>query len=158
MDSQIIDPASRSWDSDAAGDPRTAPIRAVKAKKGLKILMIEDDEADAYLIKRALRKNPKVGEIVHVRDGVEAVELIDDQQFRPDLALVDLKMPRKDGFSLLRDLGVHANADFPAVVLTSSRAGADRVRARIRGAVQFVTKPLGMADMARALDQVIALC
>lgn len=122
----------------------------------LKILMVEDDQADAYLIKRALRSNPRVGEVVHVRDGVEALELIDGRRFQPDLALLDLQMPRKHGFSLLLELATRASVAFPSVVLSSSRSGADRVRTRIRGADQFITKPNSLEKMTRALDEVIA--
>jgi CheY-like chemotaxis protein len=148
-------PSSNSRDALNGGDSSTL-AGTVKVRENLKILMVEDDEADAYLIERALRSNPRVGEIVHVRDGVEAIELIDDRQFRPDLALLDLQMPRKDGFSLLLELGLRVTADFPAVVLSSSRAGADRVRSRIRGAAQFVTKPNSIEKMTKALDEIIA--
>jgi CheY-like chemotaxis protein len=128
----------------------------IQAGPSLKVLMVEDNEADAYLIERALRSHPRVGEIVHVRDGVQAVELIDAQQFQPDLALLDLQMPRKDGFRLLLELSLGAKADFPKVVLSSSRGGADRVRARIRGSAQFVTKPNSLEKMTEALGEVIA--
>ncbi len=137
--------------------PGGISVATVDAEAGLKILMVEDDEADAFLIKRALRNNLRVGEILHARDGAEALELIDNHQFRPDLALIDLQMPRKDGFGLLRDLSNRAAVAFPSIVLSTSRSREDRWRAGKRGAVQFVSKPNTMKKMTMALDEVIAL-
>jgi CheY-like chemotaxis protein len=145
-----------SLDRPQTGHAEPASAAKVKARTSLKILMIEDDEGDAYLIERALRSNARVGEVVRARDGVEAVDMIDHHGFRPDLALVDLQMPRKDGFSLLLELGLRVTVDFPAVVLSTSRAGADRVRARTRGSAHFITKPASLEKMTRALDEVIA--
>jgi CheY-like chemotaxis protein len=115
-----------------------------------------DDEADSYLIRRALATIPRVGKIVVARDGVEALEMVDDGSASPDLALVDLHMPRKDGFALLREFETRESAQFLSVVLTSSRAGADALRSRKRGAVEFLTKPDTVEKMAAALNRVIA--
>lgn len=156
MDSPTSDPLVARVDGCPGGIPGGISVATLDAKPGLKILMVEDDEADAFLVKRALLSNVRVGEIRHVRDGVEALELIDNHQFRPDLALIDLQLPCKDGFSLLRDLGSRDEADFPAVVLTTSRAREDRWRSHKRGAVQFVTKPNTMEKMTMALGEVIA--
>ena len=87
------------------------------------MLLVEDDDADAYLIRRALAKNPRIGEVVLAHDGVAALELINKGAVSPDLAIVDLHMPRKDGFALLRDFAAMEGVKFPSVVLTSSRGG-----------------------------------
>src|ERR1700744_2433557 len=76
----------------------TGPVRMVKAApnasaKRLRVLLVEDDDADVYLIRRALAELPKVAEVRVARDGVEAMELIDSWSSGPDLAIVDLKMP-----------------------------------------------------------------
>ena len=132
------------------------PIAPAALGKKLRILLVEDDEADAYLIRRALKSNPRVGEIVLAENGVEALDLIDRGAVRPDLAFIDLRMPRKDGFALLRDFSMREAAKFPAIVLTSSKAGADALRARKRGAIQFVTKPSTEEKLAAALNRAIA--
>jgi CheY-like chemotaxis protein len=138
---------------DGAGSRKTRPA---KSDKRLNILMVEDDKADAYLIETALLSNPLVGEIVHARDGVEALKVVDARTFKPDLALVDLQMPSKNGLSLLLELRNRVLVEFPAVVLSSSRSGADRVRARVRGADTFITKPNNLKKMTETLDAVIA--
>jgi CheY-like chemotaxis protein len=90
------------------------------------------------------------------RDGVEALEMIDRGDARPDLAIVDLHMPRRDGFALLRDFAARDAVQFPSVVLTSSRAGADAYRSKKRGAVEFLTKPNNREKLKSALDSVIS--
>ena len=75
---------------------------------------------------------------------------------KPDLAIIDLKMPRKDGLALLREIAARKDSNFPAVVLTSSRAGADAYRAKKRGAAEFLTKPAGVEKLHKALNDVIA--
>jgi CheY-like chemotaxis protein len=102
------------------------------------------------LIRRALAGNPRIGEVVRVQDGIEALELIDNGTVKPDLAIVDLHMPRKDGFALLREFATRETARFPSVVLTSSRAGADALRSRMRGAVEFLTKPNSAKKLSAA--------
>jgi len=130
--------------------------RAMFRLKNLQILLVEDDEADAYLIRRALTGNAKVSQVVHAWDGVEALDLVDNYDVQPDLAIVDLNMPRKDGFALLRDFAIRESAQFPAIVLTSSTAGADILRSWKRGAVEFMTKRSSVSEMAAALDHVIS--
>jgi CheY-like chemotaxis protein len=120
------------------------------------VLVVEDDVADIYLIKMALAKNPRVGNIVFAQDGVEALQLIDSRAVVPDLAIIDLHMPRKDGFALLRELGARVTVNFPSVVLTSSRSGADAVRSRKRGAEMYLVKPNTIAKLSTLMDQVIS--
>jgi CheY-like chemotaxis protein len=129
-------------------------INAALSPYKLRVLVVEDDEADAYLIRKALDSNPRVGEILLAKDGVAALELL-DHMASPDLAIVDLHMPRKDGFALLLDFAAR-DTHFPSVVLTSSRSGADSLRSRKRGADAFLTKPNTIEKLANALDEVIA--
>jgi CheY-like chemotaxis protein len=123
---------------------------------GLQVLLVEDDEADAYLIRRALAANPRVSDVVLAEDGEEALELFDRRRVFPDLALVDLRMPRKDGLAFLKELAARPSALFPCAVLTSSKSGKDAIRAKHRGAVEFVTKPKAENEMRFALDRLIA--
>lgn len=121
----------------------------------LNILVVEDDEADAYLIERALADHPRVERIVRATDGVEAMEYLQDG-IEPDLAIIDLQMPRKNGFSLLIDLACSRAPRFPMVVLTSSTARTDAIRSKLRGADQVLTKPDTVGELQTMLDKVIA--
>src|SRR5262245_43719576 len=100
---------------------RYPPPRGV-AVRGLNVLVVEDDVADAHLIKRALADSPRVAHVDFASDGVEALALIDQGIAPPDLAIIDLKMPRMDGFRLLIELACRDEDRFPVVVLTSSTA------------------------------------
>jgi len=116
-----------------------APVAAYSP--GLCILVAEDDEADAYLICRALARQPGVDKVVHVPDGVVALWMVEQGQIAPDLAFVDLKMPRLGGLGLLVAWAERPQPGFPVVVLTSSTAPLDATRSRMRGAFQVISKP-----------------
>jgi DNA-binding response OmpR family regulator len=93
--------------------------------------------------------------VLHVKDGIEALKVLDVGEILPDLAIVDLHMPLKDGFSLLSDFR-REEAQFPSIVLTSSKLGADSLKARKSGAEVFITKPNSLAKLTKALDNVIS--
>jgi len=112
----------------------------------------EDDEADAYLICGALARLPAVGKVVRASDGLEALHLVERGQVVPDLALIDLQMPRKGGLGLLIALSERPEPGFPMIVLTSSSAPVDAMRSRLRGAIRVIKKP----DTAEALDAELA--
>jgi CheY-like chemotaxis protein len=122
---------------------------------GLQVLLVEDDEADAYLIKQALEGNPRVGLVVVAANGVDALDLVENGRFVPDLAFVDLHMPLKDGFALLTQFALRRGVWFPSIVLTSSRLRADELRSQTRGAIGFVTKPMSQAKLREALNREI---
>ena len=122
----------------------------------LPVLAVEDADADAYLIRRALIDNPKISQVVLAKDGVEALQMIDQHDAEPDVAVIDLHMPRKDGFALLRELSLSDRPQFPAIVLTSSVSTIDIVRSWKRGAVKFLTKPNSIGELAAVLDNAIA--
>lgn len=118
------------------------------------ILLVEDDEADAYLIERALQNNARVTEIIRAHYGEEALKLMGDPDIRPNLALIDLQMPKKDGFAMLLELK-KLDTELVPVVLTSSRGGADAHRSFHRGARMFVSKPKEPQRLQAILNEVI---
>ena len=118
---------------------------------GLCILLVEDDEADAYLIQRALWDHPAVGAVVHVRDGVEALAAVQFRGLEPDLAFIDLRMPRMGGLDLLAAVIKCADLTFPMVVLTSSSAPSDLVRGRVGSGVRVLIKPDTIPEMSAVL-------
>ena len=131
-------------------------LKEIRWTDGLQVLLVEDDEADAYLIRRALATNPRVSDVVLATDGDDALELFDRRRVFPDLALVDLRMPRKDGLAFLKEIAARSAAQFPCFVLTSSKSAKDAGRAMRRDAVGFVTKPKSPTDLQLALDRILA--
>jgi CheY-like chemotaxis protein len=123
--------------------------------EGLQILVVEDDVADAYLIECALQDDPRVGTVRHASDGLEALGLFDRGEVSPDLVVIDLHMPRMNGFQLLEELSRRENAPFAMYVLTSSTARTDFVWGKLRGADLILTKPDTLAQLKVVLRDAI---
>jgi CheY-like chemotaxis protein len=139
--------------------PQASPPQPnMTPRRGLTVLVAEDDDADAYLIRRALSRLANVGTIVQAPDGAEALRMVEAREVEPDIAFIDLHMPRKNGFNLLAALAAGDAPRFPMIVLTSSTAPNDAMRSRLRGAVRVVTKPdteqAMEAELARAIAAV----
>ncbi|MDD5305786.1 MAG: response regulator [Deltaproteobacteria bacterium] len=114
----------------------------------IQILLVEDSPTDAQLTLTALKKAKVVNNVTHVEDGVQAMEFVRRegpyaQAARPDLILLDLNLPRKDGREVLAEL--KADPDLmliPVVVLTTSQAEQDILRSYQLHANCYVTKPV----------------
>jgi CheY-like chemotaxis protein len=128
------------------------------------ILLVEDSARDAELILDALEGNKLANEIVHVRDGAEALDYLyrrglfagrpDDQ---PALMLLDLKLPKVDGLEVLRQIKGDATLRvIPVVMMTSSRQEQDLVRSYELGVNAYVVKPMKFQDFVDAVKQVSA--
>lgn len=128
----------------------------------IQILMVEDNEPDIRLATEAL-KEAKIANSVHVvEDGVEALEYLRRQgkheaARRPDLILLDLNLPRKDGRQVLAE--IKADPDLgriPVVVLTSSSAEQDVLKSYDLHANSYIVKPVdfaGLMDVVKSIEQ-----
>lgn len=119
------------------------------------ILLIEDEEAHVGLIKRAFSVARVLNDIVAVTDGEEALDYLfrrgayaDPASLpRPILIILDLKLPRVDGFEVLRQIKEDPSLRLiPTVVLTTSDQGEDVRRAYKIGANSYVTKPIQIEE------------
>lgn len=131
----------------------------------VQILLAEDDDEDFYLTERALKENRLRNEISRVKDGEELMRYLRHSgEFNaavrtpePSLILLDLNMPKMDGREALREIKSDPVLHhIPVVVLTTSRAEADVVRAYEFGVNSFITKPLtfqGLVDAMKALGR-----
>jgi CheY-like chemotaxis protein len=127
------------------------------------ILVADDDENDAFFIERALKDAQVANPLRRVRDGEEAIAYLkgedgysDREKFPlPHLMLLDLKMPRKNGFEVLEWVRLQPGLKrLPVIILTSSREDADINRAYDLGANTYLVKPAkpeSLLDMARAI-------
>jgi two-component system response regulator len=117
----------------------------------IEILLVEDNSADAELTLHALRKNAHVNRIHVVRDGEQALNfLFCKQPYEeragqplPQLILLDLKLPKVDGLSVLRTLKEDRRTRWmPVIVLTSSKEDSDLTASYDLGANSYIQKPV----------------
>lgn len=119
------------------------------------ILLVEDNPDDVELTLRAFRRSRVANDVVVARDGVEAMErLLSQTQPRPALILLDLKLPRVDGFELLRWIREdEALRVLPVVILTSSKEERDIVQSYTLGANSYIVKPVDFEKFNEVVDQ-----
>jgi CheY-like chemotaxis protein len=122
------------------------------------ILLVEDDAADAVLIREALRDHTAGRIVAQAEDGVAALErLRDPAHRRPDLIVLDLNMPRMNGSEVLEVLKSDEELkSIPVVVLTTSRAPEDIRSAYERHANAFVTKPVSLDEFVATVRTIDA--
>ncbi|HAV76467.1 MAG TPA: two-component system response regulator [Anaerolineae bacterium] len=124
------------------------------------ILMAEDDADDRLLVKEAFAESHVANSLHFVGDGIELLDYLhgrgeysnrDTFPF-PDLLLLDLNMPRKDGREALKEIKVDPRLKkLPAVVLTTSKADEDILRSYDLGAAGFITKPVTFESLVEII-------
>jgi CheY-like chemotaxis protein len=126
----------------------------------ISVLLVEDDPGDVLLVREAFQDN-KVGNLLSVvNDGVEAMQYVRGEgpyanAVRPDLILLDLNMPRKNGIEVLEEIKGDARLSMiPIVVLTTSEAEEDIVRAYKLHANAYITKPVDFEQFTRIVHQI----
>ncbi len=133
--------------------PNTEPIE---------ILLVEDNPGDARLAEEALKESKVHNNLHHVADGVEAMRFLRRQEQYagvppPDLILLDLNMPRKDGREVLAEVkGDPELRSIPVVVLTTSEAERDLVKSYDLHANAYVVKPINLErfiEIVQAIEQ-----
>jgi CheY-like chemotaxis protein len=122
------------------------------------VLLVEDDPADAHLVRLAIEETADYVTVHHVLDGLEAFEFLKRSQPRfadtprPDLILLDLNMPRMDGREFLAEL--HKLPDLleiPVVVLTTSDVERDVLSSYQLGASGYLVKPVDLDDFTQSM-------
>jgi CheY-like chemotaxis protein len=114
----------------------------------LEILVVDDNEDDVLLLQESLRDLPEVNLLQAVHDGEEALAFLRREgQYagvsRPGLVLLDINMPKKNGFEVLAEMKSDPSLrTIPVVMLTTSNRDADVTTAYGGGACSFVTKPV----------------
>ncbi len=126
----------------------------------IEILLVEDNPADVRLTREALKEEKLTNNLSVVSDGIEAMAFLRREgpyagARRPDLILLDLNLPRKDGREVLEE--VKSDPDFkviPVVVLTSSKAEEDIVRSYRLHANCYISKPVDLSQFLEVVRSI----
>lgn len=119
------------------------------------ILLVEDDPDHELLTIRALKKANVRNDVRVARDGAEAIEmLLGDKAIKPQVVLLDLKLPKVEGLEVLRRIRESDSTRMlPVVVLTSSDEERDLIRSYQIGVNSYIRKPVDFNDFAEATRQ-----
>ena len=127
----------------------------------VKILLVEDNAADIRLTKEVLQKGGIVSNVDIVRDGVEAIDFLKKKgKFSsvstPNLILLDLNLPKRNGFEVLEEIKQDEELKrIPVVVLTISDSNEDLIKAYNLHANCYVIKPLEMKEFYRIINSIM---
>ena len=130
------------------------------AARTIRILIVDDDPADAEIIQELLEECATVVEIHVVHDGIDALEYLHScthvaASGLPDLILLDLNMPRKDGREVLQEIrATEQLLHLPVIILTTSQEEDEIEQAYRLGANCYVSKPAAMADFERLVNAI----
>ena len=125
----------------------------------MEILLVEDGLVDACVTINALKKGNVQHRMTLIRDGQEAMEFLRQEgKFarapRPDLMLLDLGLPKKDGREVLSEVKLDPDLkSIPVVIMTSSDDEEDRVQSELLGVDSFITKPVDLEKFLTVVRQ-----
>jgi len=126
----------------------------------MNILLVEDNPDDVEITLRAFKQHNLVNEIIVARDGEEALDILFQRreesagQQRPDLILLDLKLPKVDGLEVLKQVKSHPKTQpIPVVILTSSKEDTDLVEGYRLGVNSYIRKPVDFDKFSEVVVQ-----
>lgn len=128
--------------------------------RAIKILLVDDNPGDVRLIMEVLKKSSRLSNLSVVRDGVEAMAFLHREGKyatapRPDLILLDLKMPKKDGKKVLAEIKSDPDLKrIPVIVLTTSNDPRDVLESYNLHANCYITKPIGLNQFRAAVKSI----
>jgi two-component system response regulator len=128
----------------------------------VEILLVEDNPADAELTIRALRKHDMANNLIHVKNGADALDFIfgtgkfadsRDIAFGPKVVLMDIQMPKMNGMEVLQKIRADPRTRLlPVVMLTSSKESPDIQECYDLGANSYIVKPVNFEGFVTAVQ------
>ena len=128
--------------------------------KMIEILLAEDEETDVFFMQQAFQQSRVNNRLHVVKDGVELLDYLNkkngfEDAIRPNLILLDINMPRKDGHEALLEIKTSAEwRDIPVIMLSSSRAAEDILRSYENYASAYVPKSKGLDEIMNFVHSV----
>lgn len=129
-------------------------------KGSMDILLVEDNPGDVELVREALITNNIKNELHVVSDGVKAISYLKRltgyaDAGRPDLILLDLNLPKKNGLEVLKEIKTDPDLQtIPVIVLTGSKSEVDILKSYQLHANCFITKPVDYAEFLNAIKSI----
>ena len=129
-------------------------VQAGMAKNMKRILIVEDKATSRELLRTVLEQQGYV--VDEATDGEEALRKI--QELTPDLVLMDLQMPARDGYDVVREVRKHPRLQtIPIVAVTASAMQGDREKALAAGFTAYITKPVSLVQLRREVNLLLGV-
>jgi two-component system, chemotaxis family, response regulator Rcp1 len=131
--------------------PQRAPVTP------LKVLVVEDNPADIRLLSETLKEGHIFIDFEVARDGIDALLALEgtDPDNLPNLILLDLNLPGKNGFEVLKEIKkIEGLRHIPIVILTTSDTAKDKIRCFESDAAAFITKPVALDEFIETITDV----
>lgn len=116
-----------------------------------RVFLVDDSPDDRFFERTILEGSSKFTVIGEARDGQEAIEYLEKNSASPDIMLLDLKMPRKNGFDVLRWLSTTNVGNLTVVIMSGSWLSEDIIRSRTLGAHAYFKKPSSREDQEKMI-------
>lgn len=123
----------------------------------VRILVVEDNAGDVYLLEKAIKSRALSYELTVYSDGEQAIRALEKSDcIVPDLIILDLNLPRREGFDVLQTIrGKPSMVGIPVGILTSSDAEKDRHRIAVTGGERYIHKPPELEDFLEQVGQAV---
>ncbi len=135
-----------------------APEEVVEPERvsDVRTVMIVDDSVTVRKVTSRLMER-QGWEVATAKDGVDAMDQLQEQELRPDVVLLDIEMPKMDGFEVLRSVRRDDNLkDLPIIMITSRTGEKHKEQAMALGVNQYLGKPFQEANLIATIEEVIA--
>jgi CheY-like chemotaxis protein len=135
-------------------------MKVGEQSRPIEILLVEDNAGDVRLVKEALEENKFLNNLHVARDGVEAMKFLHKEgeyanAVRPDLILLDLNLPKKDGREVLAEVKVDEDLKrIPVVIMTISKDEEDILKTYNLHANCYITKPIDLDQFIKVVKSV----
>jgi CheY-like chemotaxis protein len=135
-------------------------MSAASTGRPIEILLVEDNPGDVRLTREALKENRVINTLHVVTDGEQATAFLRHEPPyedvpKPDLILLDLNLPKKDGREVLAEIKADQNLrSIPVVVLTTSKSEEDILKAYDLNCNCYITKPVGLDDFMAVITSI----
>lgn len=126
----------------------------------IEILLVEDNPGDVRLTKEAIKEGKVINNLYVAGDGIEALDFLHkkgnfEKMPRPDLILLDLNLPRKNGREVLAEIKADENLrSIPVIILSTSEAENDIMKSYELNANCYVTKPVDLDDFINVVKSI----